>query len=124
MPFDAAAPLGVGVFLERFGDDGKPIVVQPVDQRAERRKLLLFGQRRIIEGADEQTLAREEFQQALVIDIELQPLGGAVEIGAIDEKSNFFLRIEQHHITSMKIPARNPNPGLNGPASLLRGVAP
>src|SRR6185436_8358392 len=93
---DAAAPLGVGVFLERLGDDREPVVVEPVDQRAQGRELLLLRQRRIIEGAHQHAFAREELEQALVVDVELQALGGAIEVGSVDKKRNSLLGVEQH----------------------------
>jgi hypothetical protein len=42
------------------------------------------------------TFAGKQFQQPLIVDIELQALGGAVQVGTIDEKRNPFLRVKQH----------------------------
>ena len=96
MPFTRRRPCAVGEFLERLGDDRKAVIIEPVDQRAQGREFLILGHRRIIERAHQHALAREKFQQALVVDVEGKSLGRAIEIGAIDKEGELFLGVEQH----------------------------
>src|SRR6201999_2878127 len=83
---DLAAAAGVDEFLGRLGDDGVAVVVQPVDQRADRRIFLILDDRGVIERAYKGAAALEFLQQALVVDVEAERLGGCVEVGAIDKK--------------------------------------
>ena len=89
--FDLAAAGLVDEFLGRLGDDAVAVVVEPVDQRPDRGIFLILDHRGVIERA-QQIAARLEFaQQPLVVDVEAERLGGGVEIGAVDEESDFFL---------------------------------
>ena len=81
-----AAARGVDELLGRLGDDGVTVVVKPVDQRADRRVLLILDDRRIVERAQQRTPALELLQKALVVYVETERLGGCIEVGPIDEE--------------------------------------
>ncbi len=81
-----AAARGVDEFLGRLGDDGVAVVVEPVDQGTDRGIFLIFDDRRVVERAKQRPAALEFLQEALVIDVEAERLGGCIEIGAIDEE--------------------------------------
>ena len=83
---DLAAAAGVDEFLGRLGDDGVAVVVEPVDQRTDRRIFLILDDRGVVERAQQRAAALEFLEQALVVDVEAERLGGRVEIGAIDEE--------------------------------------
>src|SRR5229473_938658 len=87
------APAGlVDELLGRLGHDGVAVVVEPVDQRANRGIFLILDHCGVIERA-QQISARLEFaQQPLVVDVEAQGLGGRVKIGAVDEQRDLLLR--------------------------------
>jgi len=46
--FDLAAAAGVDEFLGRLGDDGVAVIIEPVDQRTDRRIFLIFDDRGVI----------------------------------------------------------------------------
>jgi hypothetical protein len=85
------APAGlIDELLGRLGDDRVAVVVEPVDQRANRRVLLILDHRRVVEGPD-QISARLEFaQQPLVVDIEAERFGGGVKVRAVNEEGNLL----------------------------------
>src|ERR1700732_5219072 len=82
---DLAPPAGVDEFLGRLGDNGVAVVIEPVDQGADRRILLIFDNRGVVERAYQGPAALEFLEKALVIDVEAERLGGCIEVGAIDE---------------------------------------
>ena len=89
---DLAAAGLVDEFLGRLGDDRIAVVVEPVDQRADRGIFLILDHRGVIERA-QQIAARLEFaQQLLVVDVEAERFGGGVKIGAVNEQMRFFRR--------------------------------
>src|SRR5215470_5902989 len=88
--FHLAAAGLINEFLGGFGDDCVAVVVEPVDQWANRGILLIFHHGGIIECA-QQISARLKFaEQTFVIDVEPQRLCGRVKICAIDEQRYFF----------------------------------
>ncbi len=88
---DLAAAGGVGKFLGRLGDHGVAIVVEPVDQGPDRGIFLVLDQRGVVEGAHQDALLGEEFEEALVVDVKAECAGGGVEIRAVDEQPDTFL---------------------------------
>jgi hypothetical protein len=95
---DPAAALGIGEFLQRLGHHREAVIIQPVHQRPQGREFLVFGDGRVIKGAHQRALAGKELQKPLIVDVESQPLGRAIEIGAVNEESQFFRRIEKHYV--------------------------
>ena len=83
--FDLAAAGLVDEFLGRLGDDGVAVVVQPVDEGADRGVFLILDHGRVIKRAQQITARLEFAQQPLVVDIETEGLGGGVKIGSINE---------------------------------------
>ena len=73
-----APAAGVDEFLGGLGDHRVPVVVEPVDQRPNRRVLLIFDDRRVIERAQQGAAALEFLEEALVVDIESERLGRGV----------------------------------------------
>src|SRR5207253_4848278 len=119
--FDPAPALRVGIFFQRLSDDREPVVVEPVDQRTKWREFLLLGEGGVIESADEQAFAREQFQQALIIDIELQAFGSPIKVGSVDKKRNLLLRIKKHLWPPFKSPNTTTRPKLAGRPQLPQG---
>jgi hypothetical protein len=78
---DFAATEGIDVFLGRFGDDGVAVVVEPIDQRPDRREFLILDDGRVVEGAEQRATGLEFAQEALVVDVEPERPRGAVKIG-------------------------------------------
>jgi hypothetical protein len=83
-----ASTKGIDEFLGRLGDDRIAIIIEPVDQRADRRAFLIFDDCRVVKRAQQRSATLEFLEQALVIDVETERLGRRVEIGAIDEQCN------------------------------------
>jgi hypothetical protein len=81
VPFDFAPPGLVDEFLRRLGDDRIAIVVEPVDQRADRGILLILDYGGIVECAQQITARLKLAEQPLVVDVEAEGLGGGVKIG-------------------------------------------
>ena len=83
--FDLAPAGLIDEFLGRLGDDGVAVVVEPIDQRADRGVFLILDDRGVVERAH-QIAARLEFaQQPLVVDVEAERFGRGVKIGAVNE---------------------------------------
>ena len=58
--------------------------------------LILFGDGCVVEGTNQDSLARKKLKEAFIVDIELKTLGGTVQIRPIDKERKLFLRVEQH----------------------------
>jgi hypothetical protein len=74
-----APAAGIDEFLGRLGDDGEAVVIQPVDQRADRRELLILNDGGVVERAQQRAAALEFLEQALVVDIETERLACRME---------------------------------------------
>src|SRR5665213_3521312 len=85
---DLAAARGVDEFLGRLGDDGVAVVIEPVDQGTDRRVFLILDDRGVIERAYQRAATLEFLEQAFVVDVETECLGGCIEVGAVDEERN------------------------------------
>ena len=83
---DLAAAGGVDKLLGRLGDDGVAVVIEPVDQRADRGKFLILDDRGVVERPQQRPTALEFLQKALIIDVEAESFRRRVEIGPIDEE--------------------------------------
>ncbi|MHC2533539.1 hypothetical protein ACVJMY_003108 [Bradyrhizobium diazoefficiens] len=88
----AAAGDGVDEFLRELGDDGVSVIVEPIDQGADRRILLILDEGRVVEGPQQRTSALEFAEQTPVVDVEAERLGGGMEIGAIDKECDLLNR--------------------------------
>ena len=53
LPFNLAPPGLVDEFLGRLGDDGIAIVVQPIDERLERRMFIILEDDGVIERSQQ-----------------------------------------------------------------------
>ena len=91
---DLAAAGRVGELLGGLRHHGEAVVVQPVDQRADRRVFLGLEQRGVVEGAQQLAAAHELGAQELVVDVEAERAGGGVEIGAVDEESQPLVAVK------------------------------
>ena len=91
---DLSPAHGIRELLGGLGHHGVSVVIEPIDQRPQRRIFLILDQRRIVESAHQAALRGEEIEQALVVDVEAEPARGGIEIGAVDEYRDPFLRIE------------------------------
>ena len=83
--FDLAPSGLVDEFLRCLGDDRIAVVVEPVDQRADRGIFLILDHRGVVERAQQVTARLEFTQQALVVDVEAERFSGSVKIGTINE---------------------------------------
>ena len=96
-----AASGRVDEFLRRLGHDGVAVVVQPIDQRSDRRILLILDNRSVVESAHQSATTLEFKKQALVVDIETKSLCCCVEVGTVNKQRDlvrgrrhqFFTRI-------------------------------
>src|SRR5690606_32424006 len=83
-----------------------------IDQRPNRRVLLVLGQCRVVQRSDQPSLLAEQGQKALVINVETQCLGGRIKVCAIDEKRDLLVRMKMHmsprEQVSNRLPARSP----------------
>src|SRR3546814_20647384 len=93
---DPTPTLGIGKLLCRLRHQAVAIVVEPVDQRPDRRVLLVFQQGGIVEGSDQMRLAAEQLQQSLVIDVESERPCRRTKIRTVDEQGYLFVRLEEH----------------------------
>ena len=84
---DLAPAADVDELLGRLGDDGMAIVVEPVDQGTNRRKLLVSDSG-VVEGAQQRAAVLEFSKHALVIDVEAKRPCGRVEVGTVDKQRN------------------------------------
>jgi hypothetical protein len=67
---DLAPAKGIDEFLGGLSDDGIAVVVQPVDQRTDRRVLLILDDRSVVEGAQQRAVTLEFAEKSLVVNIE------------------------------------------------------
>src|SRR5262245_13961303 len=88
--FDFAPTSLIHEFLGRLGDDRITVVVEPVDQRANRRIFLILDYRRVIKGTQQIAARLKLTQQALVVDIEPEGFCCCVKICTVNEQSEFF----------------------------------
>ncbi len=102
---EAAAPGGVGVFLGRLGHHLEAVVVEPVDQRPDRRILLILDQGGIVIGPHQHAALAELVEQLLVVYVERKAPCGRVEICAIDEECNLISGIKRHPCPGNEITA-------------------
>jgi hypothetical protein len=77
-------------FLGRLGHDAVAVVIEPVDQRPDRRIFLVLDDSGVIECTQEIAARVKLAQETLVVDIETERLGGGIEIGAVNEQCDFF----------------------------------
>jgi hypothetical protein len=89
-----APALRIGEFLQRLCHDPVAVVVEPIDQRPERRIFLIVRQRRVVDGADEVALLAEIGEQPPVVDVEAERARGGIEVGAVDQDGDLFARVE------------------------------
>src|SRR5262249_54003310 len=94
---DLAAAGGVGELLGRLGDHGVAVVVEPVDERPDRRGLLVLDQGGIGEGANQMALFGKELQKPLVVDVETGGGPGGIQVGAVNEQRDAFFWIKAEH---------------------------
>ena len=97
--FDLAAASGIGELFGRLGHHREAVVVQPIDQRADRRIFLLLGKRRVIERSNQLTLLAKHCQKPLVIDVKAERFSCGIEVGAVNKQGNPLCRVEMHLTT-------------------------
>src|ERR1700726_2048987 len=81
-----AATVAIVEFFCWFRDDGKAVVVEPIDQGPDGGKLLILADCGEVKRAHQGSMALEFLEKALVVDVEAERLGGRVEIGALDKE--------------------------------------
>ena len=74
----------------RFSHDRVAVVVEPVDQRSNRGKLLVLNDGGVVERPQQIAARLKLAQESLVIDVEAERLRGGIEIGAVNEQRKFF----------------------------------
>ena len=62
---DLSTAVRVDEFLRGLGDDGKAIIIQPIDQGPDRRVFLIFDNRRVVEGPNQSPTALKIRKQRL-----------------------------------------------------------
>ncbi|MDT4877196.1 hypothetical protein FQZ97_1126970 [compost metagenome] len=91
---DLAAAERVGEFLGCLGDNLVAVVIEPVDQRADRGVFLIFDKRGVVVGAQKIAALLEGLEEFSVVDIEAECPGCRVEICAVDEEGDFLAGVE------------------------------
>ncbi|MNL30662.1 hypothetical protein D3C87_1524110 [compost metagenome] len=91
-----AAAQGIGEFLGRLGDDRVAIIVEPVDQRADRGIFLILDQRGVIIGPQQIGLGAELGEQFAIVDVDANGFRRGIEIGAINKERNLLPWIYGH----------------------------
>jgi hypothetical protein len=69
-----------------FRNDGKAVVIKPVDQGTDRRVFLILKDRGVVERAHQGTTALKFFAQASEVDIDTEGLCGRIQVGAVDKE--------------------------------------
>ena len=87
---DFSAPRGVDELFRRLGHDRIAIVIEPVDQRPNRRILLIINQGCVIIRSNQSTLCLKFFQETLIVDIEPESFGACIEICSINKQGDPF----------------------------------
>ena len=82
---DFAPSERIGEFLGRLGAHHVAIIVEPVDQRPDRRIFGVVHERRVVDRPHQPRPLPEMPQQPLVIDVEAERLGCGVKVGSVDE---------------------------------------
>src|ERR1700722_15910820 len=82
--FDLALAVGIDVLLGGLRDHRVAVVVEPVDQRLNRGRFLIFNYRRVIEGTHEGTATRKFLEKPLVVDIKSDRPAGCIEVCPVD----------------------------------------
>src|SRR5262249_32423241 len=88
--FDLAATGLVDELFGRFSHDRVAVVVEPVDQRSNREKLLILDDGGVIERPQQIAARLKLAQKPLVIDVEAERPRGGIEIGTVNEQRKFF----------------------------------
>jgi hypothetical protein len=86
LPLTLRRPLASMNSLVALGDHGVAVVIEPVDQGANRGIFLIFNDRGVIERAHQRAAALKFLEKALVVDVEAERLGGRIQVGAIDKE--------------------------------------
>src|SRR6202035_2627386 len=89
------AAAGVDELLGRLGNDGIAVVIEPIDQGADRGVILIFDDRGVIERAQQRSAALKFLEQALVVDIETERLRGRIQVTSINknrDSGGLFIR--------------------------------
>jgi len=97
--FYLAAALAVRKFLGGLRDHREAVVLQPVNQRPDRRVFLVIQQRGVVERAKHLAAPHEFLTEEFVVDVELQCLGSRVKIRPVDEERQALISVE-HNILS------------------------
>ena len=79
--------------------------MQPVDQGANGRILVIFQQGGVVEGAQQFAAAHEFLAEELVVDVEPERLGGGIQIRPVDEQRKPFVFVE-HEYNLPNLPPR------------------
>ena len=97
----ALACFRIGKFARQFADNRKAVIVQPVNQRAERRKFLIFGECGVIIGTDQINISAKKTVQFGIINIHIQRTRGGIKIGSVNEKGGFLFRHDNVRINKI-----------------------
>jgi hypothetical protein len=84
---------GVGELLDRLGDYGEAVILQPIEQRSDRTKLRVVVDRGVVERAKDNAKPLEGRQQTIVVDVEPESLPCRVKISAIDKQRSLPLSV-------------------------------
>jgi len=84
----ARVALGIGKAANRLGVHGEAVVVQPIDQRTDRRELLALDNGRVIIGADQTAFAAEKFRQFAEVQIDVEGARGRIKVCTVNKECN------------------------------------
>ena len=101
MLLDPPVPHGVGELLGGLGHHRVSVVVEPVDERADRRVFLIVHQGCVVERAHQTSLGTEEFQKPLVVDIEAERARRRIKVRTVDENRDALSRMKIHGFSNL-----------------------
>lgn len=92
--FDFAPAHGIGKLFGRLGHHGEAVVVQPVDERFDRRIFVILQEGGVVECAQQLAAPHELLAQEFVVDVEPERLGSRVEVRSVDEEREALVFVE------------------------------
>src|SRR5579863_1623096 len=76
----------IDVFLRSLRDDRITVIVEPIDKRSDSRMVLIFNDRRIVEGPDQSASAGKHRKQTLIVDVKTNCFDRAVKVWSVNKE--------------------------------------
>ena len=95
---DLTTPTGIGEFLHRLRNHRVTVVIQPIDQRSNRRILLIFNQSGVVKRANQSPLRAVIVQNTLVVKIRAKRTRRSIKVRTVNEQRNLVGIINPTHL--------------------------